>query len=143
MLKGLHEQVQEIKTDVLDIAAQLNLLEEKLLYPSNSQLAIFISLKEEDNFQLDAVNIKVDDEPLVHHIYSFKELQALQKGGVQRIYTGNIKTGAHELEVLVDGQSDSGNEWRHTEKFKIVKTVSPKIVEMSLSNRSIAMREDR
>src|SRR5688572_24872454 len=39
-MRSLDEQVQEIKTDVLGIAAELNRLEEKLLYPSNTHLEI-------------------------------------------------------------------------------------------------------
>ena len=35
-MKGLDEQVQEIKSDVLSIAAELDGLEERLLYPSNT-----------------------------------------------------------------------------------------------------------
>ena len=43
-MKGLDEQVQEVKTDVLSIAAELNQLEEKLLYPSDTNLAVFVAM---------------------------------------------------------------------------------------------------
>src|SRR5512138_1692000 len=97
-VKGLDEQVQEIKTDVLSIAAELNQLEEKLLYPSDTQIALFVSLTEGEKFQLDG-------KPVAHHLYAFKELEALQKGGVQRIYVGNVRTGEHALRVTVLGKS--------------------------------------
>ena len=93
-LKGLDEQVQEIKSDVLAIAAELNQLEEKLLFPSNTQLAVFISMGADQDFRLDSVEIQLGGRPVAHHIYTFKELDALRRGGVQRIYTGNIRTGA-------------------------------------------------
>jgi hypothetical protein len=38
-MKGLDEQVQEVKSDVLSIAAELNQLQERLLYPSDTHLA--------------------------------------------------------------------------------------------------------
>jgi len=100
-IKGLDEQVQEIKGDVLSIAAELNQLEEKLLYPSNTQVAVFVSLAGEETFRLDSVEIELDGKPVSHHLYTFKELEALQKGGVQRIYTGNIRSGEHDLKVFV------------------------------------------
>src|SRR3990170_3892127 len=100
-IKGLDEQVQEIKSDVLGIAAELNQLEEKLLYPSNTQVAVFVSLAGGETFRLDSVEIQLDGEPVAHHLYTFKELEALQKGGVQRIYTGNVSSGDHDLEVFV------------------------------------------
>ncbi len=103
-IKGLDEQVQEIKSDVLGIAAELNQLEEKLLYPSNTQVAVFVSLAGRETFRLDSVEIQLDGTPVAHHLYTFKELEALQKGGVQRIYTGNVRSGEHDLEVFVIGK---------------------------------------
>src|SRR5689334_18815792 len=100
-IKGLDEQVQEIKTDVLAIAAQLNQLEEKLLYPTDTQIAIFVSVVKGEKFRLDAVDIELDGKSVAHHLYTFKELEALQKGGVQRIYVGNVRTGEHPLHVTV------------------------------------------
>jgi cell division protein FtsB len=140
-IKGLDEQVQEIKADVLSIAEQLNQLEEKLLYPSNTQVAVFVSLAGDDTFRLDAVEIELDGKPVAHHIYTFKELEALQKGGVQRIYTGNILAGSHELQVLVLGKSGGGNDFQKTERFTVDKDVGPKIVEISLDPQSITFTD--
>jgi hypothetical protein len=140
-IKGLDEQVQEIKTDVLSIAEQLNQLEEKLLYPSNTQVAVFISMVGGETFRLDSVEIKLDGKPMAHHIYTFKELEALQKGGVQRIYTGNILAGDHDLQVLVLGKSVGGTDFQNTERFKVNKDVGPKIVELSLAAGSITFKD--
>ena len=140
-IKGLDEQVQEIKSDVLSIAAELNQLEEKLLYPSNTQIAVFVSLASGETFRLDSVEIQLDCKPLAHHIYTFKELQALQKGGVQRIYTGNIRAGAHDLQVSVIGKYGGGADFRKTDRFKVNKDVGPKIVEISLGAQSISLKD--
>ena len=140
-IKGLDEQVQEIKSDVLSIAAQLNQLEEKLLYPSNTQIAVFVSLVGDEKFRLDSVEIQLDGTPVAHHIYTYKELEALQKGGVQRIYTGNIRAGDHDLQVSVIGKSGEGADFRKTERFKINKDVGPKIVEISLAAQSITLKD--
>lgn len=144
-LKGLDEQVQELKTDVLGIAADLSRLEEKLLYPSNTQASLFLSLGEGETFRLDSVAIEVDGKPAVKHLYTYKELEALRQGGVQRIYTGNLKTGEHDLHVTVTGKSESGDELRREAGFKIDKGVGPKLVELVLTDsgsgsRSITLR---
>jgi len=133
-IKGLDEQVQDIKRDVLGISAELNLLEEKLLYPSNTQVSLFVSLSAEDKFRLDSVEIEVDGKAVAHHIYSFKELEALQAGGMQRIYTGNIRTGEHELKVGVVGKTSFGNEYRKVETYKFKKGVGPGLVEIALAD---------
>lgn len=127
-MKSLDEQVQEIKSDVLSIAAELNRLEEKLLYPSDTQVAVFVSLAEDEKARLDSVQIQIDGEPVAHHIYSFKELEALQKGGVQRVYTGNLSTGPHKLDIVVAGKGFEGSQ-----TFEIEKAVGPKIVGLELA----------
>ncbi|MEJ2158514.1 MAG: hypothetical protein P8X96_24585, partial [Desulfobacteraceae bacterium] len=140
-LKGLDEQVQEIKSDVLAIAAELNHLEERLLFPSNTQVALFVSVPEGAKFRLDSVRIQMDGKPAARHIYSFKELEALQKGGVQRIYTGNVRSGDHDLQVEAAGKS-GGRSFSLKEQFTVTKAVGPKIVEISLSPSRIAMKDE-
>ena len=127
-MKGLDEQVQEVKTDVLSIAAELNQLEEKLLYPSDTHLAVFVSMAHGDTLRLDAVQIQIDGQPATHYIYSFKELDALHRGGVQRIYSGNIATGEHEIEVSVSGKLANGKDYTRVEHFPFTKEIKPKSI---------------
>ncbi len=140
-IKGLDEQVQEIKADVLAIAAELNQLEEKLLYPSNTQIAVFVSLADGESFRLDSVQIQLAGKPVAHHIYTFKELEALQKGGVQRIYTGNVRSGEHDLTVSVAGMSAGGSNFKKTENFKVTKAVGPKFVEIVLTEQGATLKD--
>lgn len=140
-LKGLDEQIQEIKSDVLGIAVELNKLEEKLLYPSDTQVAVFVSLASGETFRLDSVEIQLGGKPVAEHLYTFKELEALQKGGVQRIYTGNVRTGQHELQVTFLGKSKSGADLKQTERFQVSKSVGPKIVEVRLASQDIALQD--
>ena len=135
-MKGLDEQVQEIKSDVLGIAAELNTLEERLLYPSNTQVAVFLALAEDEDIRLDAVEISINGEPVAHHIYSFKELEALQGGGVQRVYTGNIPTGSHQIDVSVIGKLPSGKEVAESASFGFDKDVEPALVGVTLAGVS-------
>jgi len=144
-MRGLDEQVQEIKSDVLDIAQELSRLEEKLLFPSGTEVAVFVALAKGDPLRLDAVRIQVDGQLVAHYIYSFKELDALRKGGVQRIYVGNVSTGEHQLEVLVDGKLESGADYTRTQQFSFRKEAKPKLVGLTLagpdSDASIALGE--
>ena len=132
-MRDLDEQVQKIKSDILNISKELSQLEEKLLYPSGTQAAIFIALAKGDQMRLDAVRLQIDGQLVAHHIYSFKELEALRKGGVQRIYVGNVATGDHQLEVLVDGKLEGGADFSHSEHFTFRKEVKPKLVGLTLA----------
>ena len=132
-MKGLDEQVQEIKSDVLEIAAELGRLEEKLLYPSNTQVAVFVALAPQDASRFDAVRIQIDGQAVAHYIYSFKELDALRRGGVQRLYVGNLPTGDHKIDVQVDGKAQGGADFSHTGQFTFSKGVEPKLVGLTLA----------
>ena len=132
-MRDLDEQVQQTKSDVLSIAAELNQLEEKLLYPSGTQVAIFVALTKGDELRLDAVRLQIDGQLVAHYIYSAKELEALRKGGVQRIYVGNVATGDHQLNVLVDGKLKGGADFNRTEHFTFRKEVKPKLVELTVA----------
>jgi hypothetical protein len=132
-MKGLDEQVQEVKSDVLSIAAELNQLEEKLIYPSDTHLAVFVSLAHGETLRLDAVHIAIDGRPATDYIYSFKELSALSRGGVQRIYTGNIATGAHEIEVSMSGKLGNGKDYTETAHFPFQKEIKPKLIGVVLA----------
>ncbi len=132
-LRSLDGQVQEIKSDVLSIASELGTLEERLLYPSNTQIAVFVAISEDETFRLDAVQIEINGELATHHIYSFKELEALQKGGVQRIYTGNIATGDHGITVTMIGKLKNGNDFDESDSFVFAKGVEPRALGVTLT----------
>ena len=132
-MRSLDEQVQEIKSDVLGIATELGRLEEKILYPSSTEIAVFVALAEGETFRLDAVQLHIDGQLATHYIYSFKELEALQNGGVQRVYTGNVPTGEHQLEVTVNGKSPSGGDFSQAAAFTFAKGVEPKLVGITLA----------
>jgi hypothetical protein len=140
-MKGLDEQVQEVKSETLGIAAELNRLEEKLLYPSNTHVAVFVAMPQSDAFRLDAMQIQIDGQLVAHYIYSFKELEALQKGGMQRIYTGNVATGAHEMEVVIAGKLPSGKELSRTERFSFSKSIEPKLLNITVGGSELRLGE--
>ena len=132
-MRSLDGQVQEIKSDVLSIASELNNLEERLLYPSNTQISVFVEMAETEDFRLDAVHVTINGDLATHHIYSFKELEALQKGGVQRIYTGNIPTGDHQISVTMNGKLKNGKDFSETGSFAFAKGVKPKALGITLA----------
>lgn len=132
-VQSLDEQVQEIKSDVLSIAAELGNLEEKLLYPSDTQLAVFVALAEGEPLEIDSARISIDGQLVAHHIYSFQELQALAKGGVQRIHTANVTTGGHQLEVAIAGRRGGNKPFDLVERHDFSKEVGPKKLAVRLA----------
>ncbi len=135
-IKGLDEQVQDIKKDVLELTSEISVLEEKLLFPSNTQVSLFVSLNGDKDFVIDSMQIKLDNKVVAQHLYTYKEIEALRAGGVQRIFTGNIKTGEHALVASFIGRARSGNEYQRNENFILTKAVGPKFVEIQITGSS-------
>lgn len=138
-LKSLDEQVQEIKADTLNLAVQMRLLEEKLLYPSTTQVAVYVSLDDAQKFRPDSIEIQLDGKLVAQHLYTVRELEALQKGGLQRIYVGNITSGDHVLQVLVIGKTASSSGVRRKGTFKFRKDAGPRLLEVRLAEPDAGM----
>ncbi len=132
-IKSLDEQVQDVKKDVLNLSAELAKLEEKLLFPSNTQVSVFLSMHEGDDFRLDSVQVKLDDKVVARHLYSFRELEALHMGGVQRLYVGNVRTGEHDLVVSYAGKAPAGGEYKRSGSYRVTKDIGPKFVEIKIA----------
>lgn len=138
-IRGLDEQIQDVKQDVISLTSELNRLEEKLLFPSNTQAAFFISLAGSEDFSLESVEVKLNNQVVAHHLYTYREIEALQQGGVQRIHTANVQTGAHPLVISYFGKSKSGKEYRGTATYSVEKAVGPKFVEIQIAGTQSAI----
>lgn len=136
---GIDQQVLEIKSEVLSIAKELEQLEKRLLYPSHTEVAVFISMRKKQQFRLESIDIKLDGRNVAYHIYSPRELQAFSLGGVQKIYTGNVTTGKHGLKVTMRGKKSSGDNILLEKDFQIEKDLEPGIVELMLGEGSITL----
>ena len=91
--RALDEEIQGLKKDVVDLNRDLFVLEEELLFPANTQVAVFLSMDVGEFFALDSVELHVDDKQVTNYLYTPREAEALLKGGVQRLYLGNLRPG--------------------------------------------------
>lgn len=132
-LQGIDDQVQTLKKEVIDINKELSLLEEKLLFPSTTQISVFLSLDADPDFRLDSVELTVDGQIVANYVYTFRELEALHKGGVQRLHTGNVPGGGHKLAVVARGRTAGGEAFEESASAVIEKKVEPKFVEMQVT----------
>jgi hypothetical protein len=135
--KSLDEEVQALKKEVLDLNRELFVLEEELLFPANTQVAVFVSMDVGEFFALDSVTLKLDNKEVANYLYTEREAQALLKGGVHRVYIGNLKAGDHELLALFTGQGPHVRDYRRGATIKVTKGVGAKYVELKISDRAV------
>ena len=133
--RALDTGVQDLKKEVGDLNKELFILEEELLFPANTQVAVFVSMDVGEFFALDSVQLKIDDKEVSNYLYTPREAEALLKGGVQRIYVGNLKTGPHELVAFFAGKGPSARDYRRGATLRFEKSVGAKYLELRISDR--------
>jgi hypothetical protein len=134
--QSLDQEVQALKKEVLDLNRELFVLEEDLLFPANTQVAVFVSMDVGEFFALDSVTLKLDNKEVANYLYTEREAQALLKGGVHRVFIGNLKAGDHELLALFTGQGPHVRDYRRGATIKLTKGVGAKYVELKISDRA-------
>jgi hypothetical protein len=131
----LDAEVQALRREVVDLNRDLFMLEEDLLFPASTQLAIFVSMDVGTFFALDSVQIKVDDKEVANYLYTTRELEALKRGGVHRIWLGNLKTGEHEIVAFFTGQGTHERDYKRGATLTVDKGIGAQYVELRISDR--------
>jgi len=133
--RGLDQDIQGLKKDVVDLNKDLFILEEELLFPANTQVAVFLSVDVGDFFALDAVQLKIDKKEVINYLYTPRERDALLKGGVQRLYLGNLKVGPHELVAFFSGNGPNARAYKRGASLRFEKGVGAKYLELKINDR--------
>jgi hypothetical protein len=140
--RALDAQVQDLKKDVVDLNKDLFVLEEELLFPANTQVAVFVSVDVGDFFALDSITLKIDNHEVSNYLYTPREAAALLKGGVQRLYVGNLKAGEHELVAFFNGKGPHDRDYKRGANLKFEKGVGAKYLELKVTDHAHAQEPD-
>ena len=131
---SLDDRVQQTKADVIRLNRDLLVLEEELLFPANTQVAVFVSMDVGLLFDLDSVQIKLDDKVVSTYLYTPLEVQALHRGGVQRVYLGDLRAGSHEIVAFFTGKGPHDRDYKRATTIKFDKTTEPKYIELQIKD---------
>jgi len=124
--------LQDVKRAFLELRRDLLILEEDLLFPASSQVAVFLSMDVGEFFQLDAVTVKLNGKDVAHHLYTERQADALLRGGVQKLYLGNLKEGSHRLTAVFTGRGPGGREYRRGATVEFAKSFEPTFIELAI-----------
>jgi hypothetical protein len=140
--RSVDQNVQDLKKEVLALNKDLFVLEEELLFPANTQVAVYVSMDVGTFFGLDSVTLKIDDKEVANYLYTEREAQALLKGGVHQLYLGNLKTGHHELVAFFTGAGPHERDYRRGASLEFDKNVGAKYLELRVSDRASAQQPE-
>lgn len=140
--QSLDTETQALRKEVLELNRELFLLEEELLFPASTQVAIYVSYDVGTFFALDAVKILVDDKDVANYLYTAREVEALQRGGVHRVWLGNLKVGRHVVTAFFNGKGPHGRDYRSGATLEIEKGVGAKYLELEISDRQLKLQPE-
>ncbi len=140
--RSLDEDTQQLKKDVVDLNRDLFVLEEELLFPANTQVAVYVSMDVGEFFALDSITLKIDNKEVTNYLYTPREVDALLKGGVQRLYLGNLKVGNHELVAFFSGKGPDNRDYRRGASLKFDKSIGAKYLELKIEDRQRKMQPE-
>jgi len=132
----LDDQVQDLKKQTLQLNRDLFQLEEELLFPANTQVSVFLSMDVGKFFSLDSVKLKIDGKEVSDYLYTEREVEALARGGVQRLHIGNLRNGEHELVAVFTGKGPHGRDYTRGATAKFQKGLGPKYVELKIVDQT-------
>lgn len=138
----LDERIQGTKRDVIQLNRDLLVLEEELLFPASTQVAVFVSLDVGKLFTLDSVQVRLDDKLVANYLYTPRELAALQRGGVQRVFLGNLRVGEHELVATFTGVGPHERDYKRGATVKFEKGTEAKYIELRIEDATAKLQPE-
>jgi hypothetical protein len=139
---SLDTRVQDLKDEVMRLNRDLLVLEEELLFPPGTQVALFVSMDVGKLFELESVQIKLDDKLVSQHLYTALEVQALHRGGVQRIFLGNLRTGSHAIDAFFTGRGPHERDYKRGTTLKFEKGAEPRYIELRIKDSQARLQPE-
>ena len=140
--QALDTKIQTLKQEVIELNRDLLALEEELLFPANTQVAVFLSMDVGTLFQLDSVQVKFDNTVVANYLYTEREVQALYRGGVQRLYLGNLRSGSHELVAVFTGKGPHNRDYRRGATVTFDKATGPNYIELQIRDETTSQQPE-
>lgn len=139
---ALDTRIQDAKADVIQLNRDLLVLEEELLFPAGTHVAVFVSMDVGKLFELDSVQVKLDDKVVANYLYTPLEVQALHRGGVQRLYLGNLKQGSHEIVAFFTGRGPHTRDYKRGTTVRFDKGTDPRYIELRIKDSSAKLQPE-
>ncbi len=130
--ENLAQRTEALKQRVIELNRELYKLEEEVLYPANTQVVVFLSVAESAAFELDSVELNLNGKLATSYLYSERELNALKRGGVQRLYMGSLSAGQHKIEAVFNGRGTNDKYFRNAATLSFNKDTSSKFIELRI-----------
>jgi hypothetical protein len=128
----LAAEMETLKQALVNLNRDLFILEEDLLFPSSTQVAVYLSMDVGEYFKLDAVELKIDGKLATHYLYTDRQVDALYKGGVQRLFVGNVNQGTREITAFFIGTGPENRPYKRAVSLEFDKDDEAATIELKI-----------
>jgi len=134
--KGIAHDIEQIKKEVLKLNRELFILEEDLLFPASTQVAVFVSVDIGRFFTIDSVELKINDKDVAGFLYTQRQRESLEQGGIQQLFKGNLKTGQHELTAIFIGVDHEKRTVKRAVSYQFEKEDDAVMIELKVEDNT-------
>jgi hypothetical protein len=136
--RELDAEAESLLLRVLDMGAEMAIVDEQRARPEQTQLMVVFSLEPGLAYTPGRVELRIDGQTIASQHYSAQQLRALRQGGAHHLYWENVPAGRHELSVqlLEDKPSDGSGKPSKVQRqasMMFVSGVGRRVMEVSLS----------
>lgn len=140
--RALDNEMEDVKKALTRLKRDLVILEEDLLFPASSQVSVFLSMDVGEFFALDSVSLKLNGKEVTHHLYTEKQVDALTRGGVQKLFVGNVKQGGNRVTAFFTGRGPEGRDYRRATTVEFEKGFEPTFIELAITDETADYQPD-
>jgi hypothetical protein len=130
----LDSDAEQILDQVLTLGADMAVLEEARELSPKTQLLVLVSVDPSSFFQLDSIELKIDDQPATYHQYTTEELSAMAQGGSHRLFWDNVAAGRHQLTANLLGRVPKDPDFRREASLMVISGVGRRVVEIRVAS---------
>jgi len=124
---------EQVLNEVAVLGAQMAVLEEaqKLLF--QPRLLVLVTVDPDPLFQLDAIQLQIDERMVSFHEYTETELAALQQGGSHRLFWDGVPAGQRKLTVSILGRIPKDPDFQRKSTLVIIPDKGRHVVELRIT----------
>jgi len=131
-LQTLRQNVRSLHQEALLFSRDLTLLDERMNFPDATRITIFNKLQLSAPLSLRSIGLTLDGVAIIAHQYTPDDIQSLQHGAAQRLYTGNISAGRHTLTATIQALLPDNSHLSKTATLTFTKTSIATIIQLNL-----------
>jgi len=117
---SVNSKIQKLKKRAEQLHQALTQLEQELLFPASSQLAVYVSM-DTTTFDVDSIEMTINGQRVANYLYSQEQVTALAEGAMQQLYLDNVRLGTVEIEIVINGKKNHNSEKTATRYNTLIK----------------------